>query len=185
MTACWSKSKTGDKHPYYMCKKKGCVSYRKSIRRTDLERYFETLLKGMQPSQGLFETARKMFLKLWDTRLAKAEEHAQTYGRKSAAVQKQIDTLLNRIVESENSSVISAYETRIAKLGREKLVLEEKASTTSAPRYAQEELFELAFKFLSNPYDIYKKGSLSVKRTALRLAFREPVSYAEIRVFET
>lgn len=31
MTSCWSKSKTGKKHPYYMCFTKGCESYRKSI----------------------------------------------------------------------------------------------------------------------------------------------------------
>ncbi len=31
MTACWSKGKTKH-HPYYMCFKKGCESYRKSIR---------------------------------------------------------------------------------------------------------------------------------------------------------
>lgn len=88
MTACWSKSKTGDKHPYYMCKKKGCESYRKSIRRAELEGDFETLLKGMQPTQGLFEKARGMFLNLWDMRLTKSEEHVQSYGRKSVAVQK-------------------------------------------------------------------------------------------------
>ena len=33
LTACWSNSKTGKKHPYYMCFSKGCASYCKSIRR--------------------------------------------------------------------------------------------------------------------------------------------------------
>jgi len=33
LTAAWSKSGSGKKHPYYMCFKKGCESYRKSIRR--------------------------------------------------------------------------------------------------------------------------------------------------------
>ncbi len=37
LTANWAKSKTGKKHPYYMCFKKGCDSYRKSIRRDALE----------------------------------------------------------------------------------------------------------------------------------------------------
>jgi len=33
LTACWSKSSTGKKHPYYLCHNKACVSSRKSIRR--------------------------------------------------------------------------------------------------------------------------------------------------------
>ena len=32
LTACWSKSKTGKQHPYYLCHTKTCASYRKSIR---------------------------------------------------------------------------------------------------------------------------------------------------------
>ena len=37
LTACWSKSHTGKKHPYYLCPTKGCPSYRKSIRRMCLK----------------------------------------------------------------------------------------------------------------------------------------------------
>ncbi|MEM7198394.1 MAG: recombinase family protein, partial [Pseudomonadota bacterium] len=53
LTANWSKSKTGKKHPYYLCFTKGCPSYRKSIRRDALEGDFGALLKRMQPAQKL------------------------------------------------------------------------------------------------------------------------------------
>ncbi|MGH1479474.1 MAG: recombinase zinc beta ribbon domain-containing protein [Geminicoccales bacterium] len=42
LTACWFKSKTGKKHPYYLCPTKTCASYRKSIRRDALEGEFST-----------------------------------------------------------------------------------------------------------------------------------------------
>lgn len=51
MTSCWSKSRTGKKHPYYMCHTKGCPSCRKSIRKAQIEDEFEALLRGMQPTQ--------------------------------------------------------------------------------------------------------------------------------------
>lgn len=58
MTSCWSKSKTGDKHPYYMCKTKGCESYRKSIRRAELEGDFESVLKGLHPQRSSLQLQR-------------------------------------------------------------------------------------------------------------------------------
>lgn len=39
-------------------------------------------------------------------------------------------------------------------------------------------MFELAFDFLANPYNIYNTGSLAVKRTVLRMAFLEPLGYS-------
>src|SRR5690606_4981663 len=43
LTACWSTGKVGTKHAYYMCFKKGCERYRKSIRREQLEGAFAAL----------------------------------------------------------------------------------------------------------------------------------------------
>ncbi len=36
LTSCWSMSKTGKRHAYYLCFKKGCASYRKSIRQDEI-----------------------------------------------------------------------------------------------------------------------------------------------------
>ncbi|MEM1275317.1 MAG: recombinase zinc beta ribbon domain-containing protein [Pseudomonadota bacterium] len=76
LTACWSKSKTGKKHPYYLCPTKGCPSYRKSIRRDTLEGAFETLLRKLQPSHNLFRLAKVMLADAWDMRRARSEETA-------------------------------------------------------------------------------------------------------------
>lgn len=73
LTACWSKSKTGKKHPYYMCFAKGCVSYRKSIPREKIEGEFETIVKSMQPTENLFSLAKVMFKDAWNQRLAQAQ----------------------------------------------------------------------------------------------------------------
>ena len=56
LTACWSKSKTGQTHPYYFCYAKGCVSYRKSIRRDQIEGEFEALLAQLQPTERCSKT---------------------------------------------------------------------------------------------------------------------------------
>lgn len=58
--------------------------------------------------------------------------------------EKQIDQLLDRIVEASNPRVIAAYEGRIADLEREKLVLAERLESDSRSRRSFDKLFELA-----------------------------------------
>jgi len=66
LTACWSKSSTGKLYPYYLCHKKGCKSYRKSIPRDKLEGQFADFLKALRPTRKLFDVASAMFKDLWD-----------------------------------------------------------------------------------------------------------------------
>lgn len=58
------------RYPYYLCHKRGCASYGKSIKRDVLESEFEALLRAVQPTPGLFKIAQKMFEELWNHRLA-------------------------------------------------------------------------------------------------------------------
>ncbi|WP_085848277.1 hypothetical protein [Pacificibacter marinus] len=60
-----------------------------------------------------------------------------------------------RIVETNNSTVIAAYETKITKLEQEKLVPIEKREKKSTSKRTSEQIFELAVKFLSNPWNIW------------------------------
>ncbi|WP_375451771.1 zinc ribbon domain-containing protein [uncultured Devosia sp.] len=114
LTACWSKSKTGKKHPYYLCFTKGCQSYRKSIPRERIEGDFEALLQQMTPTQEVFEIVRAMFKQAWDTRLDQATQAAVTLKADIVRLDKQIDHLMDRIVEATSGSMITAYERRVA-----------------------------------------------------------------------
>jgi site-specific DNA recombinase len=177
LTACWSKSKTGAKHPYYLCYNKSCESHRKSIRRDDIEGAFNGLLKDLQPTENLFSLVRAMFKHEWDERLNQVGEMRKTLKASAAKIEKQIDQLLDRIVEASNPKVISAYEKRIASLEQDKLVLVEKHRDTAKPKHTFEEMFELAMNFLSNPYQFWNSDCLENKRIALRLTFSERLSY--------
>ena len=151
-----------------MCPAKGCPSYRKSIKREHLEGEFEGVLERLEPSDSLFKLARMMFEDIWNARLAQSKEAAKVSQGKLRGIEKQIDQLLDRIVEASNQSVIAAYEKKTAQLEREKLLAEEELLTVGKPRYTLEESFELAFRFLSSPCNIWKKYSLEWKRTVLR-----------------
>ena len=177
LTANWSKSKTGKKHPYYMCFTKGCESYRKSIRRDVLEGEFADLVRSMEPRGDMIALFKALFRKAWDDRAGQAKAMQAALKRDLAKVEKGIEQLLDRLVEASSPSVISAYESRVAKLEREKLVLAEKLTEKAKPVRPFDELFELACTFLANPCKLWEKGPLAFKRTVLRLAFTERMAY--------
>ncbi len=177
LTSCWSKSNTGKKHPYYFCFKKGCDSYRKSIRKEDLEGAFDTLLGSLKPTKTLFSLVREMLKDAWDQRLSQVTELRKSLTQAAAKIEKQIEQLLDRIVEASNPSVISAYEKRIASLEKDKLVIAEQERTAGQPKHAFEKVFELAMTFLSNPQKLWASDRLEVKRLVLRLAFSDHLHY--------
>ncbi len=165
-------------YPYYLCDTRGCANERRSIPRDRIEDGFADILKSLQPTRQLFALARAMFKDAWNMRLTQAHREKDEIARQLRDAEKQIETLLERIVETDNASVIKAYETKIARLEREKLVLSDKAARIVPPRGRLEEFIEPALQFLANPWNLYENGSLTFKRTVLRLAFVEPLRYA-------
>ncbi|NWH08517.1 MAG: recombinase family protein [Alphaproteobacteria bacterium] len=176
LTACWSQGKA-EKYPYYLCPTKGCASYRKSIRRDVLEGDFEKLLERIEPSARLFDLVRAMFKDAWNMKLAQATQAAKGLQAGIKQTEKQIEQLLDRIVDASSASVIGAYEKRIATLEREKLLMAEQAARIAQPKGTLEESFEHALAFLSNPWNIWRNSDLVMKRMVLRLAFSEPLPY--------
>lgn len=166
LTACWSQGKN-QKYPYYLCPTKGCASYRKSIKRDKLEGAFESMLERLQPSKGFFALAKAMFRDAWDTRLTQTVGQAKELKAGVRQLEKQIEQLLDRIMDATSDSVVSAYEKRITKLDREKLVLQEQLAESGKPRHTFEESFEHAMRFLASHWSIWINSDLAFKKPSL------------------
>jgi site-specific DNA recombinase len=185
LTAAWSTSKTGVKHPYYACYTKGCEVHRKSIRRDVIEGEFSKFLQALVPSKKLLDLATAMFKDIWNQRSAQAARISQTYENQSADLDKQIEGLLDRIVETQSETVIKAYEKRIAELDRQKILLREKVVSNQKPKESFDELFELALRFLANPYKLWESGDQALRKLVLRLTFSEHLQYCRNEGFRT
>ncbi len=118
-------------------------------------------------------------------RLAEAHNAKDTNARQLADLEEQIESLLDRIIDASSPSVITAYEGRIGKLERERLLLRERAAKTLPPKGRFEEFIELSLDFLAKPWNIYENGSLLLKQTVLRLAFTEPLRYSRESGYRT
>ncbi|MEM6780314.1 MAG: recombinase family protein, partial [Pseudomonadota bacterium] len=140
LTACFSKSKTGARHPYYMCHKKGCPSKGKSIRRDKIEEEFRAELAAVQPTKSLSKLARAMLKKAWGILSEHEAATKHAVRQKLLETEQAIEKLLDKIVDAESASVSKAYEKRITKLEREKLVLQEKLDHSAKNRRPFEEM---------------------------------------------
>ncbi len=172
----WSTGKM-KRYPYYICQTKGCDAYGKPIPRDKIEGEVGAILKSLEPTPGLLSLARAMFRRAWDQRLATAQEAVQSAKAQLKGIEKQIDALLGRLVETINPSVISAYEGKIADLEKDRARLTDMAGHHTAPEGTFDEKLEHLFQFLANPWKIWENGTTPLRRTVLRLAFTRPLSY--------
>ena len=76
-------------------------------------------------------------------------------------------------------------KTKVAKLEDEKLLLADKLTQNSKPRYTKREIFELLKTFLSSPWNVWEKGNLTLRKNVLRLTFESPLAYDRENGFRT
>ena len=184
LTACWSKGKLA-RHPYYLCFQKGCSSYRKSIRRDELEGAFERLLHELKPTEGLFTLAEAMFKKLWDHRLDYSKSRRRSLEGELVKLDRKIEQLLDRIVDAESSTVIGEYERRIQELETDKLEVVEKMAKSERPVRGYDATFRTAMTFLANPCNLWASERLEDKRAVLKLTFADRLAYVRGTGFRT
>ena len=176
MTAAWSKGKY--KHyPYYFCMTRGCEAKSKSVPQAKIEAGFAEIMKSLQPASGLFEVAKAMLRDAWDMRLAEAKGAKDALGKQLKDAEKQIEQLLDRVLDASSPSVVKRYESKIDELERQRIILSERQQTILPPKGRLEDCIEHTLKLLSSPYYIYENGSYMLRQTVLRLAFAEPLRY--------
>jgi site-specific DNA recombinase len=168
-----------------MCFQKGCEGYRKSIRRETLEGEFETFLKSLQPTEALFKVARLMFEELWGLRLELQKSRTHSLEAQLIQTDRQIEQLVDRIVDASSATVIGALEKRIQKLEREKVEIGEKIAACGSPLRSFDESVRTAMDFLASPGKLWNCGALEDKRALLKLAFVDRPSYVRNGGFRT
>ncbi|MCP5246794.1 MAG: recombinase family protein [Burkholderiales bacterium] len=184
MSSCWSTGRN-KRYPYYLCQSRDCTEYGKSVRKEKIEEEFESLLRNLRPSQNLFYLALDMFRDLWNDRLSKRKQEASFIGQEAQKMERSIAKLVDRIVETDSPSIIVTYENRIRELENRKAELNEKIRKCGTALPDFDETFRTAFSFLSNPHKIWCSDRLEDKRTVLKLAFADKLSYCRKDGFRT
>ncbi len=172
----WSKGKY--KHyAYYLCQTKDCASYGKSIPREKAEGEVGAIIKSLQPSKGLVALVRAMFRSAWDARRAQASAIRKEGQAQLRDIDKKMETLLTRSLETDNAAMISMCEAKLTELQKQKAILTEQLAKQVEPKRAFDEKLELSLKFLSSPWKLWESGDITLRRLVLKLAFTDHVQY--------
>jgi hypothetical protein len=124
MTGAWSKG-CRRHYAYSRCETRGCEAKSMSVPSAEMEGGFAEIMKSLQPARNLFELAKAMMRDAWDMRLAEAHDAKAAILQRIGEVERQIESLLDRLVEASSPSVVSAYVARLERLERDKIVLSE------------------------------------------------------------
>ena len=119
-----------------------------------------------------------MFRDAWTQRLAQAEDIIKSGKNQIKAIEKQVDALLVRIIDTTNPTVIRAYEGKISELERSKTKLQDQLAHHITPASGTfEEKLEPALQFLANPWKLWESGQITLRRMVLKLASTDRITY--------
>ncbi len=120
-----------------------------------------------------------------EQRRAQFEAIRSSLRREVTKIETSIDEFLNRIVETQNTSVIAAYENKIGQLDRDKYRALEKLEKSNQSKLTKKEFIELPLQFLANPWKLWTSGNLVFQRMVLRLAFAKRLEYTRNEGYRT
>ncbi len=121
--------------------------------------------------------AKDMFRFAWDQRLAQAQDAIRSGQRRIKDVEKQIEVLLTRIMDTTSTTVVGAYEQKISDLDHGKAILADQLANQAEPKGSYEEKLEPVLTFLANPWKLWETGHAAPRRTVLKLAFADRIQY--------
>ncbi len=105
--------------------------------------------------------------------------------RDVSQLERKVEQFLERIVDTGNATLITAYENKITDLESKKRVLSEKISKFDHLHANFEKVFRTAFDFLSNPQKLWASDRFEDKRAVLKLVFTERIPYHRKTGFRT
>ena len=184
LTAYWAKGSHG-RYAYYHCREKTCAAYARSIPRAKIEGEFAELLKNMQPSHALFGMVDQALRTLWKQRGERAADDKRSLTAEIRAVDGEIQKLVDRVLETNTSSMIAAYERRIVDAEARKVELTEKLANCGKPLADFDSAFRTAMVFLGSPYKLWASGRFDLKQMILKLAFAGQLEYVRESGFRT
>jgi len=185
LSGCFSRSRNGTSHPYYLCQQKGCTDYGKSIRRDVVHGHFEELLRDLRPSSESFAMLSAMFRDLWSARAETAQKQAGLMQDEVKKLDRSAAQYVERLLDAQGGAVVKAYENRIQAIEEEKALLREKIARCGRPARGFDETFRTALNFLARPDKLWETKRIEDQRTVVKLVFAEKLSYQRGEGFRT
>ena len=118
-----------------------------------------------------------MAKKWWGYRQEQAHYYLTSLKKDQAKLDKQMEQVMDRLIDANSPSLITAYEARIKKLEINKMVLTDKTQNKTQKSLSFDAALRTALEFVSNPYKIWATGALANRQTVLKLTHPSGLFY--------
>jgi hypothetical protein len=117
---------------------------------------------------------------LWDQLSHRAGDRKKSLTAEIRDVEQEIAKLVDRVIDTDNPTLIAAYEKRIGEAENRKIELAEKIDNCGRPLASFDTAFRTAITFLANPYKLWVSDRIDLKHMVLKLVFAERLDMSEM-----
>lgn len=186
MTADRPRSKSGKRHMYYHCYRKGCALRGKSIPQAVMHADLEDLLGQITPDPIMLNLTRSLVVDCYNE--LHADKRAQQQASQAAitAMQAEKDKAFNLLMNSANNPEIANMCTeRISALTEQINRMQAEISDAVAEEMPLEYALDFVCEFVTRPLEIWRAGDYCQKQGVLNLCFSEKIAYDKAEKFRT
>lgn len=122
---------------------------------------------------------------LWKEREKSSAERKRSLTAEIREIDGEIRKLVTRVIETENPTLIAAYEQRLGESEARKAELTERAANCGRPLGSFDDAFRTSMAFLANPLKLWVSDRLDLKHLVLKLAFVDRLEYLRESGFRT
>ena len=163
---------------YYFCQNKSCSEHRKNIRKEDIEEQFRHLLARMAPTARTLSLFKDLMQEAWDQRTEIAKSEHGDLKTTLGTLERKTEKMMERLVATDDPTLITAYENQIRKLQEDKLVIEEKLQKQPPIQGSFEDTYRTAMEFLASPCNLWDNGDQDSRKLVLKLAFTDLIPFS-------
>ena len=177
LTGAWSRSGTGKKFAYYFCQNKKCVYNQKSIRRADIEKSFNDLLKKQTLKRNVGLVVKKVFDSVWDEEVSSIKDNQVAQGKKKVELEDRLNKLTNLAIDSKNITLRGVYEKQIEGVVDEIASIDEGLTDKIDLTIPYQTALDKAISLLKSPYEVWQKLDVLEQHSLFYFIFDEKLPY--------
>ena len=186
LSAAWSKSRNGKKHPYYFCQNRKCNLFRQSLRRDNVEGDFKKLLQDTTLKEEVGIVVESVFEKVWKQEVLQLKKNERAQEESRRILRERISKLTDMILRAKSDVVMHTYEKQIEQSVKE---LEDLGNEESVIHVDLLVPYRTALSksigLLKSPYFAWEKLTTIEQQELFYFIFEEKLAYDKKEGYRT
>lgn len=186
MTASRPRARSGKRHMYYHCYRKGCPLRAKNIPQAVMHADLENLLCNITPDPALLNLTRALVKDSYNELHEDTQAQQQAAKAKIAAMQAEKEKAFNLLMNSANNpDIANMCQERISTLTEQINRTQAEISDAAAEEMPLDFALDAVCEFVAHPLEIWRGGNYHQKQGVLNLCFLEKMAYDRAEKFRT